>query len=138
MGTTINQRIKQIIQSSGKTITSYASFIGISQPTMKAFVDGESSPRFDTLQKILSAGPEISAEWLMRGEGDMLRTTDDKRPRKINLDNYPVSNDTRGVAESSYTYGSSTTEKEYIAMLRKKDEQIDRLTRVIERLTSKL
>lgn len=68
----------------------------------------------------------------------MLRTTEDKRPRKINLDNYPVSNDTRGVAESSYTYGSSTTEKEYIAMLRKKDEQIDRLTRVIERLTSKL
>lgn len=81
---------------------------------------------------------DLSAEWLMRGEGDMLRTTDDKRPRKINLDNYPVSNDTRGVAESSYTYGSSTTEKEYIAMLRKKDEQIDRLTRVIERLTSKL
>ena len=68
----------------------------------------------------------------------MYRNTGDKRPRKINLDNYPVSNDTRGVAESSYTYGSPTTEKEYISMLRKKDEQIDRLTRVIERLTSKL
>jgi hypothetical protein len=42
------------------------------------------------------------------------------------------------VAESSHPYGPSTTEREYIAMLRKKDEQIDRLTRVIERLTSKL
>ena len=68
----------------------------------------------------------------------MYRNIGDKRPRKINLDNYPVSNDTRGVPESSYTYGSSTTDKEYIAMLRKKDEQIDRLTRVIEQLTSKL
>lgn len=92
----------------------------------------------NSLEKIVAVCPDLDFNWLIRGEGDMLRTTEDKRPRKINLDNYPVSNDTRGVAESSYTYGSSTTEKEYLAMLRKKDEQIDRLTRVIERLTSKL
>lgn len=63
---------------------------------------------------------DLSAEWLMRGEGNMLRTTEDKRPRKINLDNYTVSNETSVVAESSHPYGPSTTEKEYIAMLRKK------------------
>lgn len=29
----------------------------------------------DSIEKILSAYPELSAEWLFRGEGEMLRTT---------------------------------------------------------------
>lgn len=69
METTINQRIKMIVDESGKTVNSYAAMIGVSQPTLKACVDGNNAPRFDTLQKILIANPMISAEWLMRGEG---------------------------------------------------------------------
>ncbi len=74
METSINQRIKYIIENSGKTINSYASIIGVSQPTLKACVDGSNNPSFDTLQKILKGNPIISAEWLMRGTGNMLLT----------------------------------------------------------------
>lgn len=74
MRTSINQRIKQIIEHSGKTINSYASFIGISQPTLKACVDGSNNPSYDTIQKILIANPIISSEWLIRGEGPMLKS----------------------------------------------------------------
>lgn len=138
MENTINERINAILhQSKYRSIRSFAERIDVAPTSLNGVING-AEPRYSTLYKILSVEPSISAEWLMRGEGNMLRTTDDKRPRKINLDNYTVSNETSVVAESSYTYGSSTTEKEYIAMLRKKDEQIDRLTRVIERLTSKL
>lgn len=73
METTINQRIKMIVDESGKAVNSYAAMIGVSQPTLKACVDGNNAPRFDTLQKILIANPMISAEWLMRGKGSMLR-----------------------------------------------------------------
>lgn len=73
METTINQRIKMIVDESGKAVNSYAAMIGVSQPTLKACVDGNNAPRFDTLQKILIANPMISAEWLMRGEGRMLK-----------------------------------------------------------------
>lgn len=74
MESSINQRIKRIIENSGKTINSYASIIGVSQPTLKACVDGSNNPSFDTLQKILKGNPIISAEWLMRGTGNMLLT----------------------------------------------------------------
>lgn len=73
METTINQRIKMIVEKSGKAVNSYAAMIGVSQPTLKACVDGNNAPRFDTLQKILIANPMISAEWLMRGEGSMIK-----------------------------------------------------------------
>ena len=58
--------------------------IGVSQPTLKACVDGNNAPRFDTLQKILIANPMISAEWLMRGEGRMLK---EERADNVNLPN---------------------------------------------------
>lgn len=73
METTINQRIRMIVDASGKAVNSYAAMIGVSQPTLKACVDGDNAPRFDTLQKILIANPMISAEWLMRGEGEMIK-----------------------------------------------------------------
>lgn len=74
METTINQRIKMIVDESGKAINSYAAMIGVSQPALKACVDGNNAPRFDTLQKILIVNPMISAEWLMRGEGEMIKS----------------------------------------------------------------
>lgn len=73
MKTTINQRIKAIVETSGKAINSYASMIGVSQPTLKACVDGDNAPRFDTLQKLIIANPMISAEWLLTGEGEMFK-----------------------------------------------------------------
>lgn len=78
MKNTINQRIKEIIDLSGKTINAYAMEIGVSQPSLKACVDGDNNPRFDTLQKILKGNPMISAEWLMRGIGDMFLSGDVK------------------------------------------------------------
>lgn len=44
MENTINQRIKEIIEASGKTINSYAATVGVSQPTLKACVDGSIIP----------------------------------------------------------------------------------------------
>lgn len=81
METTINQRIKMIVEKSGKAVNSYAAMIGVSQPTLKACVDGNNAPRFDTLQKILIANPMISAEWLMRGEGSMIKPDKDLQKR---------------------------------------------------------
>lgn len=70
METTINQRIKKIVDMSGKNVSAYAAEIGVSQPTLSACISGANAPRFDTLQKILIGNPMISAEWLMRGGND--------------------------------------------------------------------
>ena len=82
MDTGVNQRIKRIIEDSGKTITSYSCLIGVSQPTLKACVDGSNKPSYDTIQKILVVNPTISAEWLLRGKGDMYISTTSNGPAK--------------------------------------------------------
>lgn len=71
----INERIKQIVKESGKSITAYAKEIGVSQPTLKACVDGANSPSFDTLNKIIIGNPILSSEWLLTGKGKMLKSS---------------------------------------------------------------
>ena len=68
----INERIKLIVEYIGKPINSIAKEIGVSQPTLKACVDGSNKPSFDTIQKILSTYTDINPTWLVVGEGKML------------------------------------------------------------------
>lgn len=73
MDKSINERIKQLATANGGNVSRFAAKIGVSQPTLSSVVKGEYSPSFDTLDKILHLYPNLSAEWLMRGEGPMSR-----------------------------------------------------------------
>lgn len=72
METTINERIRMIIENSGMNITAFAKKIGISQTSLRDCVVNESEPRYGTLYKIIKAEPLISTSWLLTGEGNML------------------------------------------------------------------
>jgi hypothetical protein len=52
--------------------------IGISQPTLKACVDGNNKPSFDTIQKLILTYPFINSVWLITGKGEMLLTNEIK------------------------------------------------------------
>ena len=49
--------------------------IGIPQTTLNSQVNGRSTMSVDTFEAIANHFPDISAEWLLRGEGEMLRAT---------------------------------------------------------------
>lgn len=83
----INQRIKRIIDNSGKSINAYANEIGVSQPTLKACVDGSNNPSFETIQKIIIGNPIISTEWLLRGIGDI---TINSSPVEVEIEDSPI------------------------------------------------
>lgn len=74
METTVNERIKFIIVESKLTVNLFAKKIGVSQPTLKSIVDGNTKPSFDTLEKILKSYP-IDAQWLILGIGQMEKTS---------------------------------------------------------------
>ena len=60
-----------IISSFGyKSKRSFAEKVGVAQTSLNDILKG-AEPKYSTLSKILKAEPLISAEWLMRGEGDM-------------------------------------------------------------------
>ena len=73
----INQRIKHITQSEKfSSVNGLAKHIGIAQTTLNNCVNGNKEPRATLLVSILTGLPNLSAEWLMRGEGSMWRTVE--------------------------------------------------------------
>jgi phage repressor protein C with HTH and peptisase S24 domain len=85
MQTSINDRIKDIVSFSGKTINQCAKYLNVSQPTLRAFVNGDNKPSFDVIEKISKGFPIISESWLITGEGEMIKSNSvaktETRPR---------------------------------------------------------
>ena len=72
MENTINQRIKDAIEKSEKKIVyAFSKATGVSQQRLSLCVNGQTEPRASLLMSVLNGLPELSAEWLMRGEGTM-------------------------------------------------------------------
>ena len=67
----INQRIKALIEVKGFNVNSFSIKIGISQRTMSNYILLDRFPAYKTLHAILTTFTDVSAEWLMRGEGSM-------------------------------------------------------------------
>lgn len=67
----ILQRIKRLIDAKGLNTNAFALRIGIAQTTLSTYFTKNRYPAYETLYAILHTFPEVSAEWLMRGEGDM-------------------------------------------------------------------
>lgn len=88
-------RIKSIITAKGVKRIGFAAAIGISKGTLDNYLDGKNKPSLPLAEGILRAYPDISAEWLMRGEGSMYR---DKRPTT----NYEIYSHSHNNSHSSF------------------------------------
>lgn len=71
---TIN-RLKQFKEHKQMSLTKMGKALGIDQRTFNYYFEGRRAPAC-VLEKALEVFPELSAEWLMRGEGDMIREDD--------------------------------------------------------------
>lgn len=72
MDNLVCQRIAEVLNSNSvKSVNSFAKAIGVPQPTLNNCARGTAEPRVSVAAAILSGLPALSAEWLMRGEGEM-------------------------------------------------------------------
>ncbi len=69
----ISQKIRELIEYKKSNFSQFGKIIGKSDVSVRKNATGASKPNFDMLYSILKAFPEISAEWLLRDEGEMLR-----------------------------------------------------------------
>ena len=67
------QRINEVILESRISITSLSKAVGIPQPTLYKQVSGNSSMSLAVLYSLLNYFKDVSAEWLLRGEGSMMK-----------------------------------------------------------------
>lgn len=78
-------RIEQLKNFYGLTTRGLAIKCGMNQPTLDRMLKGINALNLTCITSILSTFPDISAEWLLRGEGDMTKAeTTSKEMERIN------------------------------------------------------
>lgn len=74
MEKSVTERFKEIINAKASSITSFASEIGISQSTLSSQFNSKSGIQIPVITAALKRYSDISAEWLLRGKGEMILT----------------------------------------------------------------
>ncbi|MBV4220918.1 helix-turn-helix domain-containing protein [Bacteroides xylanisolvens] len=77
---TINGRIREIILSAGITDSAFAKKIGVTQSVIASMFQRGTEPSAKVLTSILLTYEDISAEWLLRGKGQMLLSEETPDP----------------------------------------------------------
>ena len=71
--TEIKERIRLLISAKGLTPSKFADIIGVQRSGISHILSGRNKPGLDVLYKILANFPDISGDWLITGEGDMVK-----------------------------------------------------------------
>ena len=78
---TLIDRIKMIIEAKGYSPRAFAIAIGFNYSTLKNYLTGRRSTiDSELIEKALTSFDDISAEWLLRGKGDILIQKEETEP----------------------------------------------------------
>lgn len=74
METSVIQRFNSFLKSKRLSITAFCKESGLKQTTVNYQLNGTATLSIDTVSALIKNFPELSAEWLLRGEGQMEKT----------------------------------------------------------------
>ena len=128
----VTERINTILQNSGlRSNRAFATKAGINEVTFGDTLRG-AEPKFTTLEAILKAYPKLSAEWLMRGEGEMYRDGSQSPRVSVVIENRTGNGDI--VSHTTVIKSDDSALVELLrAQLAQKDEQIRQLLNVLNK-----
>lgn len=84
----VKQRIKEITSFKKMSITALSKAINVPQPTLNRQINTDAPITLSNILLILSLFSDISAEWLLRGEGSMYKSENEeinKRPHSQHI-----------------------------------------------------
>lgn len=67
----VKSRMQLILKEFETNPTQLANQFGVNQKTLNSHINGNTAVSLSTILLILKAFPEVSAEWLLRGDGNM-------------------------------------------------------------------
>lgn len=108
----IVQRILELVNEKAKSTRDFALLIGIPERTISTYLKTGRTPSLEAIDAILRTFPELSAEWLLRGEGSMIRNDSDSG-KSLQTDDI----------EPKFSHASAM----YESLLKDRDEQIEEL-----------
>lgn len=74
-------RIRLLLETQNLTASQFAARIDVQRSSVSHIMSGRNKASLDFVQKILKSFPEISPDWLINGEGPMLRKADESFPK---------------------------------------------------------
>lgn len=90
MGTTVNERIKELIRYLGLSDRRFAEMIGVPQTTISNLFNRNTEPSYKILNAIINQFEFVDSRWLLTGEGEM---NTEKNKMTIKVINNPKSAD---------------------------------------------
>ncbi|HAF31232.1 MAG TPA: transcriptional regulator [Bacteroidales bacterium] len=69
----MKDRIIQFLSENNLTSTKFADSIGVQRSSISHVLSGRNKPSFDFIEKMLLAYPDLNAQWLITGKGNMLK-----------------------------------------------------------------
>ena len=70
----MRDRIMKILEHEHLNSAKFADIIGVQRSSVSHILSGRNKPGLDFLNKILTSFPKISGDWLITGEGSMLKS----------------------------------------------------------------
>ena len=81
METAVIQRFKKVIEERHLSVTALGKLIGVHPSTLNRQFNGESAMTLSTIDAFLQYFGNVSAEWLLRGDGEMMKGAESARAR---------------------------------------------------------
>ena len=104
-------RIQKIINKHNFSLSAFAKEIGVSRSAISHILTGRNNPSVEVLQKILKRFPNLSADWLLLGNGDMYSQITSEKSSYFTTFFTEKSSDK--IAEKVVVFYSDYTFKEY-------------------------
>ena len=130
----MKDRIIQFLKENNLTSTKFADVIGVQRSSISHILSGRNKPSFDFIEKMLIAYPDMDAQWLITGKGDMYKnqpslfdqkqsdSNNDLTQRELNIQN-PVNSNT----VISNSEEEIESKKENITKIEDKSTDIERV-----------
>ncbi len=69
----MQDQIQEILRREELSSSQFADKIGVQRSSVSHVISGRNKPGFDFIQKILHAFPNLNADWLITGSGEMYK-----------------------------------------------------------------
>lgn len=124
--TAIKQRVQQVFAECKITVNRFAILSRLNQKTINDQINGTAKIGAVTLSALLAYRPDLSAEWLLRGTGDMLISN---KPTEININNSNMGHHNTNIGSGTQTITTSDLAelKQQIAELKADKEKLYQL-----------
>jgi transcriptional regulator with XRE-family HTH domain len=106
------ERIQAILKSKNLSASQFAEKIGIQPSGISHILSGRNRPSLEFVQKLLKRFPDINADWLLFGKGDMEKAEEKSLPEKKEVSSSPDLFSVINISEEDINNGSGTSSKE--------------------------